>query len=319
MKFFEKSPSISWETWFSRRLFSFAKVPKLITVNPRQIEKSYIGTYPKKATAACSSEYTRFLARYFSTTVQLQVPSEVFETYLDNGLVGVEVRNVEGVLIGTVFSWYTGIINDTQCGLITWLCVHPNHRKKGVADILLHTIQNLTYPRTIHFFRNDGWLKSPLPPLWTDTRIYRKKMDRNTSLVQKVSLESKRNIIIDSWNKKHPEGLILDDPKFLNPLTEVWEYKLNGTLLILQQTYETEPYTNRKWCEIIYWVSDYTDYELGLLIEIIIDSLPYDYIDAPQNMPHVKTWSLGGQTSWSVHGLDPGSPVIRPVLSLLAV
>jgi hypothetical protein len=264
-----------------------------------------------------ANEYTNFLAKYFTTNVQTYVYREVFESYLENGLIGVELRNKQGELIGTAFSMYIGLIKNRPVGLITWLCVRPDMRKKGVADSLLHSIQSFSYPRTIHLFRNDGWLKSPIPPIWTDSRIYRKRLRRMTTAVHKVSLEKKRNIIYTAWKKDHPEGLIIDDPTYKNPLVEVWEYKSTETLLILQQTFENELFTNRKWCEIIYWVSD-NSYASILSIEAIIDALPYDWIEAPSTLPNLGNWKAGGQSSWSIHGLDPGSPVLRPVLSLLA-
>jgi hypothetical protein len=138
-----------------------------------------------------------------------------------------------------------------------------------------------------------------------------------TTAVHKVSLESKRQIIYESWKKTHPDGLIFDDPEYKHSLVEVWEYKLTGTLLILQSTFENELFTNSRWCEIIYWVSG-TSYRDILCIEAIVDALPYDWIEAPSTLPNLGNWHSGGQSSWSVHGLDPGCPVLRPVLSLLA-
>jgi hypothetical protein len=292
------------------------KEPTLIPIIPRPI-KPFDNILPALAKKTNANEYTSFLVKYFTTTIQTYVYPEIFESYLENGLVGVELRDKKDELIGIVFSWYIGLINNTPAGLITWLCVRPDMRKKGVADCLLHSIQNFSYPRTIHLFRNDGWLKSPIPPLWTDMRIYRKRLLRMTTAVHKVSLEKKRNIIYEAWKKDYPDGLIIDDPNYKTPLVEVWEYKSTGTLLILQQTFEGELFTNRKWCEVIYWVCNNT-YAATLSIEAIIDALPYDWIEAPSTLPNLGNWTQGGQSSWSIHGLDPGSPVVRPVLSLLA-
>jgi len=317
MNFFKEAPAISWQTWLQRRIWSTTIIPKPLSIIPKPIELSSIGTVPTSTKKENAKEYSLFLSRYFSTSVQTYIYPEIFIHYLENGLIGVELRDANNELVGTVFSWYCGILQNTQVGLISWLCVRPDMRKKGIADLLLHTIQTISYPRTIHFFRNDGWLKSPLPPLWTDTRIYRKRIHRMTTAVHKVPLENRRKIIYDSWKKEYPEGIILDDPRYTNPLVEVWEYKKNGTLLILQQTFENESYTNRKWCEILYWVCD-NSYASLLSIEAIINALPYDWIEAPSDLPNLGNWSIGGQSSWCVHGLDPGNPVLRRVLSLLA-
>ena len=307
MNFFKDPPAISWPTWLQRRLFSFPRQPKILPIKPIPLQKSYLGTKPSRTIKQNALIYSKFLNQYFSTTYPLQIPATIFEN-LDS-LVGAEIRTPTNQLVGVAFSFYLGKLENVEAGLITWLCVHPGHRKKGLADVLLHAIQTFTYPRTIHFFRNDGWLKSPLPPLWTETRIFRKRIYRPSNNVQRVSLESKRNLIIASWKKRYPEGLILDDPKYSNHLTEVWIY--GSTIILLQPTFE------QRWCEVLYWVSDLPNYEMALNIEIILDALPYTHIDAPQQMPHALEWSVGGQSSWCAHGLDPGSPVLRPVLSLL--
>jgi hypothetical protein len=291
------------------------KTPTIISITPSLI-KPYNNQLPVLAKKTNANDYSNFLLKYFTDNVQTYVVPEFFENYLEKGLIGAELRDKSEELIGIVFSMYVGLINNKPVGLITWLCVRPDMRKKGVADCLLHSIQTFSYPRTIHLFRNDGWLKSPIPPLWTDMRIYRKRVRRMTTAVHKVPLEKKRDIIYESWKKDYPDGLILDDPNYKNSLVEVWEYKSNGTLLILQPTFENELFTNRKWCEIIYWVSTNT-YSATLSIEAIIDALPYDYIEAPSALPNLGNWSLGGQSSWSIHGMDPGSPVMRPVLPLL--
>ena len=316
MKFFDLPHSISWFTWIKRRVWPYRKHQKLITINAQPLELSSLGTLPMTAKKEHAKEYSSFLLKYFTASTQTYVFPEVFELYLDKSLIGIEIRDSEGVLIGTVFSWSCGIVENTQAGLITWLCVRPDMRKKGLADTLLHAMQAISMPRTIHFFRNDGWLKSPLPPLWTDSRVYRKRMLRMTTAVQRVSLQSKRNTIYESWKKEYPDGLILDDPKITHPLIEIWEYKKTGPLLILQPTFECEQFTGRRWCEIIYWVCD-KSYSSSMSVEAIIDALPYDWIEAPNNMPRLDDWYVGGQSSWCVHGLDPGSPVMRPVLPLL--
>ena len=317
MKFFNEATAIMWPTWLQRRIWSSSQKPKPLSIKPIPIKVSPIGTLPLPTKKEYAKEYSSFISRYFSTNIQTYIYPAIFEKYLENGLIGVELRDKKGDIVGTVFSWYCGLLQNTQAGLITWLCVRPDMRKMGIADFLLHSIQTLTYPRTIHFFRNDGWLKSPLPPLWTGTRIYRKRLYRMTTAVQKVSLKIKRQEIHNAWKKEYPEGLILDDPTYTNPLVEVWEYKKTGALLIIQPTFENEPYTNKTWCEVVYWVCEMT-YAGTLSIEAIIDALPYDCIEAPSTMPNLGNWSIGGQSSWCVHGLDPGSPVLRPVLSLLA-
>jgi GNAT superfamily N-acetyltransferase len=305
--FFQDPPAISWLTWIQRRIYSNNEQKALeIQLHTEKID----GIQSNPMNVNHATEYSKFLARYYSTNAQLQIPLEVFKL---KGLRGIELRDSE-TLVGVVFSFYCGKLLDIDTGLITWLCVHPKWRKKGLANLLLHEVQKETYPRTIHLFRNDGWLKSPLPPLWTETMIVRKRMLRETKKVKKISLGSCRDRIYKSWKKENPNGLLLDNPEY-SSFIEVWKHIPTKTLLILQPTFETEPYTDRRWCEILYWVGE-NNYEISISIESIIDNLPYTWIQAPSNMPHLDMWSSGGQTSWTIHGFDPGIPM-RKVLSLL--
>lgn len=317
MNFFKEPPAISWTTWLKRRIWSQKKEMVILPPKINPIQSSPTGLKPTRANPNSANEYSNFLLKYYSSNTVLDIYPIVFENALKNELTGVEIRDKKDQLVGLVFCAYMGLINNQKAGLITWLCVRPDWRKKGITDSLLHAIQNISSPIKIHFFRNDGWMKSPLPPLWTDAKIVRGRVMKYTTSVKKVSLQSKKDIIIDSWKKQNPEGILLDDPTIKSTLIEVWEYLPMKTLLIIQPSFEMEQDTKKHWCEVLHWVCENT-YSHILSLEAIIDALPYNYIEAPSRMPHLDGWKTVGQTSWCVHGLDPGSPVLRPVLSLIA-
>jgi len=319
-RFFDKAPSIGWFTWIQRRLLPFSKPMKQILHTPQKISKSCLDNVPKKATINHAQEYSDFLYTHYTGRVKLRIPPQIFETFLQTTLIGAELRDHDGQLIGVVFSWYTGQLfidsNYTKTGLITWLCVHSSWRKKGIADCLLFAIELFTKERPIHFFRNDGWLKSPLPPLYTQTNIYRKSnLYVSPVKIHKIPIEDCIQTIRAAWLEQNPNGLILYE-KDVYSLVEVWKYKSN--ILIIQPTFEIED-AKKHWCEILFWVGTKTLYETAINLEVMIDALPYDFIEAPKAMPHIElNWKHGGQTSWTTYGLDPGSPVTRPILSLLA-
>jgi GNAT superfamily N-acetyltransferase len=254
-----------------------------------------------------ANEYSEFLQAFFvkSSQGKLRVPPDVLKT-----LKGAEIRDpTTNTLIGIVFSAYMGTLLKTSVGLIPWLCVHPDWRKKGIADLLLHAI-NFYAERPIHFFRNDGWLKSPLPPLWNEGRIQRKRNPFRPQIqLQRIPLTTVIDRIKSAWTTKNPTGLFFYEPR--RSLVAVWSYR--STLLITHPTFEE--INQKRIAEILFWVGPET-YETTLHIEAMIDSLPYDSIEAPHTLPHMDGWSSAGQSSWSIYGLDPGIPT-RPVLSLL--
>lgn len=303
-RFFDNPPALSWTSWLKR--YVWPEEMKIISSIP-QLAKTSL--HVSKTDPAKSQEYSDFLKQFFTKTSQekLCLPSQVLKS-----LVGVEVREPKtNILIGVVFSAYMGTLLNTQVGLVPWLCVHPEWRKKGIADILLHAIVFYAQ-RPIHFFRNDGWLKSPLPPLWNEHRIQRKRNPNRSQIqLQWVPLSQSIDRIKSAWMKENPTGLFFYEPN-RNPLVEVWSYQ--STLLVIQPTFEHT--NNKSIAEIIFWVSSAQPYETTLHIEAMIDSLSYDILEAPQSLPHLDGWQYAGQSSWSVYGLDPGIPT-RPVLSLL--
>lgn len=305
-RFFDTPPALSWTSWLKRHIWpeEMKLIPSVAQLAKTNLKLSK--TDPEKA-----KEYSEFLKRFFVNQTKqgtLNLPPQLLKT-----LKGAEIRDPKtNTLIGVVFSAYMGTLLNTQVGLVPWLCVHPEWRKKGIADILLYGIVFYA-ERPIHFFRNDGWLKSPLPPLWNEHRIQRKRNTNRPQIqLQLIPLANAIDQIKSAWIKENPTGLFLYEPN-KQSLVEVWSYQ--STLLVIQPTFE---YTNNKSiAEILFWVSSAQPYEMTLHIEAMIDSLPYDILEAPQNLPHMDGWNYAGQSTWSVYGLDPGIPT-RPVLSLLA-
>jgi len=302
-RFFDNPPALSWTSWLKRHIWS--EEMKLISNSPN---KPNTQLKLSKTESVNAQEYSDFLKKFFTQTPQgtLILPPQLLIT-----LKGAEIRDPKtNTLIGIVFSTYMGTLLNTQVGLIPWLCVHPEWRKKGIADLLLHAI-DFYAERPIHFFRNDGWLKSPLPPLWNEHRIQRKRnINRPHVQLQWIPLANAIDHIKSAWITKNPTGLFLYEPNRLTQV-EIWSY--HSTLLILQPTFEY--INNKSIVEILFWVGPEI-YETTLHIEAMIDSLPYDIIEAPQSLPHLDGWTYAGQSTWSVYGLDPGIPT-RPVLSLL--
>ena len=307
-RFFDMPPALSWTTWLKRHIWPSQEM-KLIPNKPilQKTSLKLSKTDPRNA-----QEYSTFLQYYFTQTPKgkLRLPPQLYKNL---ETIGAEVRDpTTNALIGIVFSIYMGMVLNTPVGLITWLCVHPDWRKKGIADLLLHAI-DFYAERPIHFFRNDGWLKSPLPPLWNEHRISRKRNHFRPSV---PLLRSPLALYIDqiksAWLKANPTGIFLYEPNKLS-LVEVWKYQ--STLLILQPTFEE--INQKRIAEILFWVDSSQLYKTTLVIETMIDSLPYDILEAPSIMPHLDSgWDYAGQSSWSVYGLDPGLPT-RPILSLL--
>jgi len=336
--FFTDAPVMQWHQWIQRRLLPGD--PRATSLLPSTLSKTTLppsptGVPPKRAVSESANEYVSFLATHFyppSSPIQLSIPACIFESGIKHGHVhGVEIRTTTSELIGVIFCLYAGFYSkDETVGLITWHCVHPTWRKKGIPNCLLRSIYIFTQPRSVYMFRNDGWLNSNVPPIWTEQRIQRKKINRRIIgrrpeySIQRVPYSIWHTEIKKNWRKQNPYGFILDDSKFKYRCVEVWEMNIGKgayCIVVLQPTFECQRASNdEQWCEVISWLfvgTEKNTYEQSIYIETILDSTPYTWIDAPEAMPHIESqWTQGSISSWTSFGMDPGVPVLRPILSL---
>jgi hypothetical protein len=329
--FFEEAPTLSWFTWISRNIYSNTITPNTLPSNliNRAIPRAKSGTYPRLAKAENAKEYSHFLANYFynpETNIQLDVPPLYIKNAIESKYItGVEIRDTAGKLIGCVFDFYSGKWNNKSTGIVSWMCVLPTWRNKGIGSCLLFALYYYTLPREIHFWRNDGWMRSPIPPLYNEARIQRKKQVKRTSIqrstiqLRKVPFAKWKLQFINQWNYKHPHGIVLDDDTINQ--RQVWETTNSTVALFIQPTFEKRIDTRETYCEIIAWTAlPKSEYEQAQLIETVIDYLPFDYIEAPEEMPHFdQNWQKTSKVCWSCIGLDPGYPVMKPILSLCGV
>lgn len=341
--FFQQVPSVGWLTMLWRAIDSSPKPPSLLLADhtfPQQ-PSSPTGRPPAKATPAFAQEYSTFLSNWFTEPthpVTLAIPPALFQQTLGTSLQGIELRTTQNALVGLVFCWKAGELCGKPTGLITWLCVHPTWRKRGVTNILLRAMWRQVHPCPSFWFRNDGWLKSSLPPIHTETRIVRKCRGQQGYSLKKVQVQHHLPALKTYWLSQHPEGLVLDSTN-TPPLLEAWQLihqQKPMITLFLQPTFEVQRpteavksvevqvfqrQTQEPWCEVIAWLphTELPPFSEQMYIEAICDGLPYTWIDAPSTMPHIDSlWIQGGRSTWSAVGFDPGTPFQRPILSLQA-
>jgi hypothetical protein len=142
--------------------------------------------------------------------------------------------------------------------------------------------------------------------------------------MKRAPLQKWQQTGIQQWKAENQDGIILSGSTE-GSCMEVWECQLTPTLmaaLYIQPTFEVKQPTQELYCECITWVwhpKPPAQYEQAHFLESMIDQLPYVYIEAPATMPHLEgAWQPCAQTCWSVIGLDPGTPVLRPILPLCA-
>lgn len=336
VNFFSDAPVVNWLTYSWRLLWGTQEPVKTISsprlaLQIRQDEKeSYYGYDVNKLQSTSATEYCNFLKQYYYNThhkhLMLDVPIKLLETNLSLGCwTGIEMRK-DGELVGLVFSHYAGSWKETPMGLITWLCIKPDYRKKGLVNVLLRAMYALNQPTTVYWWRTDGRLKSLIPPVLTQHKILRK----STVLMGVYSPLRKVNNIqgfVESWKQQNPGGFLLYSEQYTNQSLAVFEYRQSETEFVqvaFLPTFEAEKrISNVSYVEVVGWISaeGLQDMKVAMCIEILIDAVNLgDWYEAPVTMPHLqfKDWKPAGVSSWSVFGLDMGTANSVPILPLAA-
>jgi hypothetical protein len=237
-------------------------------------------------------------------------------------MIGLEIRH-ETKIIACIFEFFMGMYHEKRVGLISWLCVDPKWRKKGLTNLLCHTITyKIPTAAEIKWFRNDALFRSPLPPIYSS-----KIMDRNirhiqSPFVKKQMFKACKDEFISLWKKDNPKGLVFDSPAVSTQFM-IWGFEKEDKRLwvLVQPTYEVKKEKVEHGCEILQIVSHgFKDwYEKIQIFEIIVDALSFDYCECSVEVPHIESlWTVRGISTWSAVGLHPGNPFQRPVLSLVA-
>ena len=335
--FFIDAPVISWRQWLIRRAAEWIQQPvepSLLNSNLRsQPIQSPTGRPVESIQPSACEEVAKFLEIHFanqSSPVRLVIPPTILAQHVQTGQwKGFALRTHKGSLVGVVWCLYAGLWNGTSVGLITWLCVEPSWRKRGVVNCLLRTVAKDTPPWRIHLWRTDGWLQSPIPPVYTQTKLVRRSIKQRTNVrtrpMQDQTIQIHKgswpDIVISSWKKANPTGICLQGGAFPTDLM-LWKRTIGSahTYIVLQSTYEVDKTTGGQWCEVIHWCTtqaQQSSLEQAMNLEAILDQTPFAWFEAPDTFPHLDggSWSQAGQTSWSLFGLDPGIPVQRPVIS----
>jgi hypothetical protein len=334
--FFQDAPVLTWRQWLVRRVAEWIQSPIEPTLLSSPLLSQPIvsptGRPVQPIQPAECEEVSRFLHTYFtdqSSPVTLNIPPHILAKRVQDGRwKGFALRTHKGALVGVVWCFYAGQWKGTSSGLITWLCVEPSWRKRGVVNCLLRTVAKETLPWRIHIWRTDGWLQSPVPPVYTQTKFVRRSIRQRTNVRSHTKQDNTIQlhigplppIVVNSWKRSNPNGLCFEGPLEQTDLM-VWTRKIgsNTVYLVLQPTYEVDKTTGGQWCEIIHWVSTeegQSSLDLAMNLEAILDQTPFGWFEAPDTFPRLEgAWSQAGQTSWSLFGMDPGIPVQRSMIS----
>jgi hypothetical protein len=235
--FFTQAPTVSWSKWLWRRVSGRSVEPQLIpsTLPTKEFPVGPTGTRATKCLPLHAKEYSQFLMLYFytqqdQTSLRLELPPSLVQDHLTSGYwIGAELRDSDKKLIGLVICQHAGSFKGAPMGLISWLCVHPEWRHRGVTNVLLRAVYCFSQPKKIFWWRNDGMLKSPVPPVISESHIQRRKgIPQGGIKPVPASLIPQLQAV---WLQEHPNGLVLLDPETKTRSIEAYEIVVNKDLI----------------------------------------------------------------------------------------
>jgi hypothetical protein len=338
--FFQDAPCISWLDYIRRQLpYATTHPPALLpdspTMSPDQtkLQRSALGTLPRRMKAEHVKTYIQFLRTHFfpeDHAYSLQLPEQLFASMLKSGQwIGAEIRDTRNTLIGIVVSKYMGEEPTLRksMGMIDYLCVHPQWRKKGITNSLLRAVYAFCAPqRKIQLFQKEG-LPASIPPLSITCYYTRNKRKYTQPIYVKRVQEPPSNNIIYQTMKEYAS--LLCRPQSQQTISEIEIYETlptqsNQTIsgLLLYPTHEINKSTQQASAVIVGWYSySPSPSTLSYDLEAILDSLAhYNHYFAPSYFPRHEWlgWSASGYISTHAFHYDPGIPVSQHLVSLVS-
>lgn len=342
--FWDNASAIGWVKYLWRDLISTPTPPSVLPSSPQ------IPPIPVPSTTSYSvnhmipsksAEYVDFLEKNFYSTsfdIQLKIPAQIMAEYLGTGAwIGVEIREkTTDRIIGCVVSKAAGYMGANSCGLIDYLCIEPTWRKKGLFYILLQTVHAYSVEldaRIPQFFKKEGWFKL-IPPIMLRFYMGRRISEPNRHAPAHVKigkLDRGHWLKLIAAHQENTTNHIALTKHNMNHETELWVATYNSMHVIFKPTWEFSKGEKKGRAIVIDWYSHEPtlkiyqgnqDNNIGQDYEIIINHLPYDYIYAPTNFPHMTKiestrWSMEGAIGLYGVMIDPGTPFRRTVLSQL--
>lgn len=330
--FWANAPHISWFVYLKRRLFQESCKPSILPINNQLIPK--MPSQAQICKSEFAKEYSEFLRKFFSNShenYQVIIPVDILQEYLSKKhWIGTEVRDSSKNLIGLILCKNSGMLANTtiEIGSVSWLCVHPQWRKRGITNLLLRSIYasvitEFQPAKYALLFWKEGY-PLHLPPILIErmygrsTRKYGKRfaLQRVSGELQKKSLQQVQE---NSWK------LI---PGLSSVLQEVQTYQYtsaNGieSYISIQPMYEVDKLTGFHSAEIVNWQTSTRQSSDSFLFESMIDSLPshFQYIYCSHIYPFLEStgWKSHGIKTWYGFHLDPGFPLPSAIYTTTAI
>jgi len=194
MSFWKETRSApTWKTYIESWMYSYPS--KLVDVSNHLIQKKIPpGFSLRLANKEDIEQLPEFWTRYFSDSTRCIVPLLHIQKMASKSWTILVVVKDDIVVGSLVRRWITNLHTKQvlwkKAGIIDYFCIQPSYRKKGIGQLLLSTIHNLTEkPIQPHLMLLEG-LQFAMPPTASGMFLSKQCTHTNISIREVPSEES---------------------------------------------------------------------------------------------------------------------------------
>ncbi len=276
--------------------------------------------------AGLADELELFLRKHFnpfSGSRMTLTKERIKRGFLLDDWVGVGVKTLDGLLVGSCVSKPLGALkfpNEIiqQGGLIDYLCVHQEYRRKGLTNAMIRELGRYILPkeRLVHFFLKEGFPLLKLPPVWYSHYIARRRVSSRMNIEHLGKENIALRVPIQRFG--HADFLPLRNfvanlPYQLSEDSELYSYNYKGhcVMLCITDLHHVTVPSGLKLGELLWIVpgsAEVPESVQRLAVETLVDSCKYDIVLMDGNLPHdPKTgWWKDTSYSWYCYNYNPG-------------
>lgn len=274
-----------------------------------EYKKSYICL--RRIKASNVHEYNSFLQKHFyphSLGYIRSYRSYYFHDEMAKGLLyGLELRfKKTNALIGLILSKCIGKMDSHPVALVTELCVHIEHRKSSLANILLEGLYSCSvFDKSIkiHFFQVDSIYLAPANvPALNSSTVYGRKQLIQKQLIRGEHLSKELLQQIQSKLLINDSDAIMIQPENVHMNSNIIVYAKEFSFLVLRILPELDS-NNKEGAEVLYYMGASDE------IDDILDSTPYGWFESSNKISDL--WTVKGNTITYAFHLNYGCPSRR--------
>ena len=179
----------------------------------------------------------------------------------------------EGSIIATIRYKPGGHFEGQPIHLIDCFCIHPRHRRTGLATQLLGALHTHTNRLGLRYslFLKEGAALPAAEPFYSSTYAYRRGLKGFKSPVTRALSPEQAARLVSVWRTLHPDTVWIHDVANPNQQWFFWKVGLAWALACVQDAFQVFEGGRIGWITAFFASGEYD-------IDAVVDGMPFDWI-----------------------------------------